>query len=488
MRTRSMALAEQAPLRVLNLPPCILSLCLPRKYATAVALTCRLLNQLARQNVLTFRIKCCRRNNGALAAAERHKRRSSEEEEKDFFADPPYATYLDNALAFAARLPGLTALYIKDMHAACADSTVARLAQLTQLTRLDISSGRSDYWALWNTKEFELLGSCDESVVEARRDTAATLATALSGLTRLRALNVAGNALDLAAVAPLSALTFLDFSNMGDDVDTEASVLRRLRALQHLNLTGVSVSGGFASHLTTLSLHTLLHCASLANRTITQLTTLEALDLGCVGAVKASRLRALSALTRLSHLAFDNATGCENKTHGAGATPLHALAYLPALRSVHLDLCRLGVTVLEELAALVQLQSLSLSSSGITTIDVGSLTLLTQLRLAHVQLDIAAVRSVASLPSVVHLDLTCAKVGNAAIPLPAAMTSVSALTTLRSLCVFSRAKCGDPSVQALTTLNRLTQLDLSCNAYMWIQQHARARSSPAPALRGRGVQ
>lgn len=243
-----------------------------------MASTCHLLRRLSRQSLHHFDFHCSK------------------------------GCRLAHRLAFAAALPDLTSLRIEGMPDVCQEeSTVARLANFTALTRLEVSSGRDAVLqqlkraAGFNRADDELqrqyIGgnepahtppTHEATAIKECLATARHMADALAHLTTLRSLTLHGCALPgTAALAGLTALTHLDLTGNHCVMGTDAEVApAQLSALRYLSLSARAYD--WLSQLAGLSLHTLLvH--------------------GCpVGLDQASEHKlitpALAALTTLQHL------------------------------------------------------------------------------------------------------------------------------------------------------------------------------------------
>lgn len=204
-------------LHLIELPDEVLGLILGPKYSPA-ATTCRQLRTMSRQATKQLVIQHSELRPQLLA----------------------------DKLVFARSLPALRDLTILEMPSDCDAETVTLLANLTNLTRLIIPSDCLSLEEMIMCMEQHDLHDSPFSDSEHEdpwqlyelQDTAASLAAALSGLTRLRELLLSGNALRgnaPEAVAYLTGLTLLDLSDNAVD-PANPGMLARLTALQHLDL------------------------------------------------------------------------------------------------------------------------------------------------------------------------------------------------------------------------------------------------------------
>lgn len=392
---------------------------------------------------------------------------------------------LAGKLTFARSLPALTDLTILGMPSECDADTVNLLAGLTMLTQLAIPSQRLQDLSLFD-------GIDPEDWHEDLQHTAASLAAALSGLTRLRELQLPGNMLCGSiqqAVSDLTSLSYLDLSDNNAESD-DISVLSQLTALHFLDLSArverdhkpVNLDA-----LTELSLRTLLvEDLSLhaQGRALAAMTGLRRLEVDGKG-LDADGVIALRALTALTHLGLDQAgdvwsPSLDRTRLVHPELQLASVLQLTALQSLTLPaalLARSGATVL---LALTRLQALELVEADFDhwgPAGLASLTGLTHLQLPNSCMTVRGAAAVATLPAVVQLNLDTCGLDNQAVQALAFMTGlrklnlgsnrlfgaqdvVAQLSSLTEL-IISNNELGDAGMQALASLTALRCLHAS---------------------------
>lgn len=381
---------------LLDLPDEVLRLILGPKYSPAATM-CRHLRTMSQQATKRLVIQCSELRLHLLA----------------------------DKLDFAHSLPALRDLSIRDMPNDCDDETVSLLADLTNLTRLEILSYRLQDEELILEEPQSHRGDinqeepwlCPQQRYEYQH-TAETLAAALSGLTRLQELLLPGNALRgnaQEAVAGLAGLTLLDLSDNAVD-PANPGMLACLTALQHLDL---------ASHprspqtyppvcmdvLATLPLRTLLmHGLNLGaqGRALATMTALRHLEIDGVG-LDYGVVQALPTLTALTRLSLEwlplYALGPHNlqlklQRLVHPALQLASVLQMTTLQSLTLPAALLAESGAAVLLALPHLHSVKLTAADFDTWGppgLSSLTAITRLELPNSCMRVHSAATVAGL-------------------------------------------------------------------------------------------
>jgi internalin A len=302
------------------------------------------------------------------------------------------------------------------------DSVLKRLAEFTQLQRLDINSTYitdAGLQQLADLKQLQWLDISNTKVTDAGL-------RVLAGFRQLQMLDLGNTQVTdsgLAALAGLTQLQMLDLSNT-QVTGTGLKELSGLTQLQSLNLAGTRMTDAGLKELSGL---TQLQSLGLTDADVTNaglkelagLAQLQTLDL-------ANNPITDAGLQELARLRYLQALGLSN-TH---VTPRNVLLFYPYLQALDLSNTHVTDASMKQLAGLTQLQSLDLSNTAVTDsglIELAYLTQLQTLSLAGTHVTDTGLNELVGFTNLWSLDLTGARVTDAGLQQLADLTNLHEL-------------------------------------------------------------